>query len=355
MTDASEELLEGHVEPESPGAVRSLDDLSPETRALMAEVAKQGPDDADDEAPEVEEDAEEVEAGPGEAEATEVEPAETKSEPVVDATVLSSALDQLREREKALDAKRDEIEAAEKRIADRERRMDAWKTDRLAALRDIAEEIGAKEPDAQKAWLEGLYEEMTYNVLGVEPDAETSEAKKARSETASLRRQVEELKKQQAEAERQRAEAAQRAEEEQKIAGAIRSVGGYLSDAAHEFPFLTRGSDEPGKVVWDVLNQAAVEGKELTLKEAADLAEAHFKTEAERFRDLLTPKTDETPEGTSTQRTTSHSGTRTLTNNSASAAPPPKPSVLPGDLDDDDEARAATIALLRKTIRQAES
>lgn len=355
MTTTSEETLEGHAEPEPHGVVTSADELSDDTRSLMEGMIKESlTRDPEDEEPAEAPAAEEARAeAAAETPATEEPPA---AEPVVDTSAHTDSMAKLAAREKEIDEKRLEMREAEKRITEHQQKLEEWKTDRISTLRGVMEVAGITDPEAQKAELATLYEEMTYNVLGVEPDAETSEAKKARAENARLKHQFEAFQKERAEADTRRTEEAEQAEVERQVGRAVESIGGYLSDSAHERPFLMVASSEPSKVIWSVLSEAAEQGQEITLKEAADKAEAHFKTEAEKYRSLLTTNDKaEQPEPSKQEAPASKQGAQSLTNTGASAAAPPTPKVKPGDMDDPDEAREASWNALQKMRKAAES
>jgi len=346
--ESQEATIPGHVEPDPHGTVTSADELSEDTRGLMDSMIKQSlTREPEDEEPEA------VPEPPAAEEAT--EPADTAPEtPVVDTSAHTDSLEKLTAREKEIDDKRLEMREAEKRIDEHQQKLEAWKTDRLSTLRGVMEVAGIIDPEAQKAELLNLSEELTYHVLGVAPDAEVSEAKKARGETARLKHQLEAFQKEQAEADRRRTEVAEQAEVQKQIGKAVESIGGYLADTSTERPFLMVASEEPRKVVWDVLSEAAKQGQELTLKEAADKAEAHFKTEAEKYRSLLTnTEKAEQPVPSKPAAPVSKQGAQTLTNTSASTAAPPTPKVKPGDLDDPDEARTASWNAWQRQVAKA--
>jgi len=350
-TESQEETIPGHVEPDPHGTVTSADELSEDTRGLMDSMIKESltrepEDDEADTAPAASEPPAAEEAPP---------PADAAPEaPAVDTSAHTDSLEKLTAREKEIDDKRLEMREAEKRIDEHKQQMEAWKTDRLATLRGVMEVAGITDPAAQKAEMATLYEEMTCNVLGVEPDAEVSEAKKARGETARLKHQLEAFQKEQVDADKRRTEVAEQAEVQKQIGQAVTSIGGYLSDTAHDRPFLMVASSEPSKVVWEVMSEAAEQGQEITLKEAADKAEAHFKTDAEKYRNLLTStEKAEQPEPSKPAAPVSKQGAQTLTNTSASTAAPPTPKVRPGDMDDPDEARAASWASWKKQVAKA--
>ncbi len=138
------------------------------------------------------------------------------------------------------------------------------------------------------------------------------------------------------------------AEHEQRIRGAVERVGGYLKDAEHDYPFLMAEADDPGEVVWSILEEAEKHGQELTLEEAAKLANDHFQPtatkKADRYKNLLAPtKANGVPPKPEATRSQVAPPRKSLTNADASQAPTTK--TLPPPKNDEERLERAFAAL----------
>lgn len=343
--------------PEPIGPVSGVEDLSPDTRALFDAYAQQQADE-EGSAPPVEESTDEPPAAEpqGEDAAPPADPGEQPPAPQDPAPqppdVFTDAFEKLREREREIDAKREELKPLEERIQQYEQTNAGWNDNRVGTLQQhIARAIGSDDPAAIRKEVEALYEDLTLTVLDVKD--ENSEAKKARSEAAKVRRELEEHKQKLAKAEQEREEARARSEFEQRIGEAVMSIDGYLRDTAHEFPALLGAKDAlselngkgPAEVVWEIMSSAHERNEEITLKEAAALANEHIQHLAEKFRPLLAPKEagqSAEPSKQTTSDLPSNPVPRTLTNSQAAQAS--VPAKEPEFIEDPEEAAKATLA-----------
>lgn len=319
--------------------------VSAETAGLLAQIAKQGkafgyseatPDDDDGEEPEGEPAADPApepaaEAAPAEPEkpetTTEAAPAAAAPPPAIVAEMegkLAASLERIRQAEEAA-----------KPLKERAKKLDERKSrfgsDRIGVLNEtIGEMIGTDDPEKIKAARTELYNELTWQVLEVEPPSED----KAASETRTLRRELEDIKRKAREAEDRAAQERQRSEEEQQISTAISTIGNSLQAIAAEVPFLL-AEPNAARMVFDVMLDADKAGKDITLKQAAEAANTTIKQAVEKYRHLLVgPTQAEEPKQASATSEATTKATPTLTNAAASqrtAEPPKEPDIDPAD------------------------
>ena len=309
--------------PSSP-YVTSIDDLSPAAQALLANRAapeqEQEEVEAAESAPEPEPEAEE------EAAAGQSQPQNTER--------FTEAFERL-VAERAELAKQREEHAAQ--IATLQRVRDArnhYDDDRISVIRDYLGALLGTEDDAIiTGELEEVYEDLTRQKLGLAVDS-TAVAKR---ETAKLRREFESLKREKQKAEEQAERQRLEKEHQAAVNNALSQIGGFLEAGKDSHRFLML-EDNPAYVVWDVIaTHYRDTGEEMTVADAAQRAETHFKQQATKYKQLLTeaqPTREPEKQRPVKQQKTS------LTNAIASSEATATPDV---HYDDPDEAKLAVI------------
>ncbi len=347
------DTLEGRSEPLSP-AVDSINDVSDETRALLSELVKDGPEAA----PEPKEEQSEPEPEPEEA----IEEEEYEEEDDPEEAAFEGAFEKLRQREAELDARREELRAAEEEVRRFQERNSGFKQDPTGMVKHyLAEAMGVdiNDESVNDAYRE-LYKQMTPEMLGVDAGTDA----KALAETRRLKGELDAYKKKQAEEIASREEEQHRREYEYKAAAAAQNIQGYIEEAAHEYPFLvagtsTEGEPNAGDVVFSLMEEMvkADPDNEPDLREAAEMVEEYYRNRAEAFasvQHLLTQEEsdeqdDDYEEQTRPERKRAKASP-TLTNAGAARAAKPEPEEY---IEDNNEAHAATIAKIGKLIRQS--
>jgi hypothetical protein len=356
------------VEATESAEVRGFEDLGSDTQAALKAVVVEDPyaeyddpaepseheesdsNDGDDSLPQAEEDSAEVESTADPEEGEEEEEEEEYEEEVseFDARV-GAGLDKLRRLEAGIkeqgDAQAEAIKAGQAYQA----LSEGWRDDRVGTLRShIAAAIGTDDPAALKQEISSLYEDLTLTVLDVPVDSD----KQVINEVTKLRRELAQSKQEIAKAEAAKQVEAEKAQHAKAVSETVHNLGRFISDVAHEYPYLSR-HEKAGEVVFEVMDQHLAQGESITAAEAAHLANEHFQTEAEKYRDLFAPAGGEpkTPSKQKTRRK-SKAGSRTITNAQASESPNRKP--RPKYIEDAEESKSASLDMLRQQLRDAE-
>lgn len=286
--------------------------------------------------------------------ATSQPPAPEPAAPDLAAEVMKRrGADQLRElvrEKKQLEAKAEKYKAAESKVAAYERierLMDAGDDDEA-----VMELLKLKHGEKAAERLAPTYNGLTRRVLGTQANPELA---KVEQRVSRFDQRVEKLEQEKAQAEAKLAEMESK-DRESRIQGAIKSVGDYLKTQESAYPHLLAEADAPEDVVWNILEEAEKHGQELTLEQAAKLADDHFKPaferKAARYQNLLAPKTGNVvptkPEASPS--TKAAPPRKSLTNADASQAateetplPPPR---------NEQERRDRSFAVLQKSLNK---
>lgn len=190
----------------------------------------------------------------------------------------------------------------------------------------VMELLRLKHGDKAGERLSHVYNGLTRRVLGVQSDPQLA---KVEQRVSRFDEQLEAIKNEKAQIEAKLAER-DAADQELRVQGAIKQVEGYLKGFESEYPFLLAEADSPEEVVWGILEEAAQHGQDLTLEQAARLANDHFKPafekRAPRYQNLLaqnqakgSPTKPEAPAST-----TGAPPRKSLTNADASSVPAEK-------------------------------
>lgn len=194
--------------------------------------------------------------------------------------------------------------------------------DRTGAILELHRlQYGDKAADELAASYNGL----TEHILGAQsqPSPELTQVKREVSRTAN---EVAAIK-----LERDQARAAlaekEEAERERAIQGAKQTVGGFLKDTETTYPYLVAEADAPEEIVWGILEAAAERNEEMTLAQACELANEHFKPTAEkkaaRYQNLFAPKpATGSPLKPETRTSPTASPRKSITNADASSVAP---------------------------------
>ncbi len=186
----------------------------------------------------------------------------------------------------------------------------------------IEELIKLKSGDKHKERLATTYNALTDRIL--KGHSEKQQPSLVERSVSRLEKQLEELQARETQAQSKLAER-EAAEQEQRAREVVTNVSTYLKGAEQEYPFLMAEADEPGEVVWAIMEEAEKLGQELTLGEAAKLANTHFQPTAEkkadRYKNLLAPKGSNVPIKPEAPTRTSAPPRKSLTNADASQAP----------------------------------
>jgi hypothetical protein len=201
-------------------------------------------------------------------------------------------LGELVREKKALEAKAASFKESEAKLA-------AFaKIERLLDDEDDASAIEAllqlKAGDRYKDRLASTYNALTDRMLKGQNAPKQSSA--VERSVSRLEKDFEQLKHEKAQTEARLAEK-EAEERDRAVQGAVESIGSYLKDLEHDYPFLMAEADEPADIVWAIIEEADRAGKELTLGEAAKLANDHFQPaferKAPRYQSLLAPNKGE--------------------------------------------------------------
>lgn len=263
-----------------------------------------------------------------------------------------SQLASLVREKKALEADREKFKGHESRLSTLE------KIERLMDDGDDAEAVMEllrfKHGDKAAERLAPAYNGLTKRVLGVQIDPQTA---KVEQSVSRIQKQLDALKQEKAQTE---AKLAERESEAREVAiqGAIRQVGSYLKTVEAEFPHLLAEADAPEEVVWGILEEAEKHGQELTLEQAAKLADEHFQPSFERrkaryeSKNLLAPnKANEVPTKLEAPSSTKAAPPRkSLTNADASQAPTETAELPPPR--SEQERRDRSFAVLQKSLNK---
>ena len=207
-----------------------------------------------------------------------------------------------------------------------------YEVDPAAAVAHMLEHKEGK--DKGQAALARAYDGLTTRILGVESKTAVPPHLKL-----SVDRAEKNVSGAQARIDALEAKLAAKEAEEQRVAvqGALQTVGGFLTKQEHEYRYLMAEADDPTEIVWSIMEDANAQGVELSLGDAAALANEHFKPTFEKKKDryqrLTAPERGaDTPSKPESTPKPSASTRKSLTNADASQAtaptttkqPPPK-------------------------------
>lgn len=256
----------------------------------------------------------------------------------------------LSRQQRQLEAERTKLKELEPKAASfaRAQRL-AEDGDRVGAISAMLE---AWHGDAEKAKaaLADYYNDLTAHVLAVQnapqnPSKLERRVSRHEEDLEALKRERDQAK---AEAEELKAR-----DHEQRVQGAIQQVASFLRDSESEFPHLTAEADAPEDVVWGILEEAMARGEDLTLEQAAKLADEYFKPAVERkktrYQNLLAPKKANgvPPKSEAPTSPMSAPPRKSLTNADASQAPQPQELPPPRN---EDERLARSFAVLQQGL-----
>jgi hypothetical protein len=249
------------------------------------------------------------------------------------------------------------VEAERAKLKEHEQKLESFRI--VEQLLEDGDDAGAiealirlKAGDKASERLASTYNALTERMLKAQ-DGKKQEPTPVERDVSRLRQRLEALEQQKASAEAKLAEK-EAAEHEQRVQNAIGQVGTYLKDAEHEYPYLMAEADDPGEVVWHILDEAAKHGQELTIGDAAKLANDHFQPtvtkKADRYKNLLAPtKANGVPPKPEALRSQSAPPRKSLTNADASQAPSTK--TLP-PAKNDEERLARGFAVLQRGLNK---
>lgn len=269
------------------------------------------------------------------APAADPEEADNAPPPAAAATAVDYAAAVMKQRDArelaSLVREKRQLEAERAKFKEREPKLAAL--EKIERLMDDGDRAGAivelhrlKYGDKAAEELAESYNGLTQHVLGVQNNPQNAKVERS---VSRIQEQLDALKHEKAQAEARVAEMEAR-DRDQRIHAAIDSVGTFLKDAESDYPYLLAEADAPEHVVWGILEKAAENDQELTLEEAARLANDHFRPafekKAPRYQNLLAP-TKATGSPTKPEASTSPIGQpprKSLTNADASQAPADK-------------------------------
>jgi len=142
----------------------------------------------------------------------------------------------------------------------------------------VEELLRLKSGDKAKERLATTYNALTERMLGAQNQSQPTRVERGLSR---IEKDLDALKLEKAEL-AAKLEAKEAEERDRAIQGAKQAVGSFLKDLEHEHPFLMAEADEPEEIVWNILEAAQERGDEITLAQAAALANEHFQPIYER-------------------------------------------------------------------------
>lgn len=188
----------------------------------------------------------------------------------------------------------------------------------------IEELLALKHGDKASARLPETYNALTARVL----ESQTAKQPVSRAErgVSRLERELEEVKAREAQT-RARLEEREAEEYERSVRGAKATLSKFLQDNQTSYEALLLEADAPEEIVWEILDEHEKLKKPITLGEAAELANQHFKPafqrKAERYNQIKNSpapkKANEVPTKLEAPTSKSAPPRKSLTNADASA------------------------------------
>lgn len=327
----------------------SVDDISPETQALLDGMDSDVDDtldlsqfDDEDSEGAVAEDTEEVVA----EDAAEDEPAEEKTDR------YSQALKKLSRKERELAAKEAEIKERYSRIENVEKHAEAYRSDPLGVLRSM---VGALEDTDDESVIDDaivdLHNKLTMEILGIDAPPELKEA----SQYEKLQREFERYKQEQEAKERHLQEEAERMQALQQRQQNINMVGNFLAEQKDQYPVLLNHPDyDAPSLVYQTIEadymsqlEAGIESpKELTIDEAAASIEEQLRNEAQKWASLFPNDNNSKKQSTGRTAINRPAATKSLNNTNTVAAPARQ--AKDAYIDDEEESIRRSIAMIRE-------
>lgn len=328
-----------------------VDDISPETAALL-DASDEGTEEALDLSAFAEEDgADSVDEAQDKPEEAKADDADQEQEEAVDekAERYSQALKKLSRKEKEIAAKEAEIKERAHQIEVLEKRAENYREDPIGFMKSMIGSLNnTSDEDAINEHLEDFYNQFTMHLLGADAPAELQEA----SNYQKLQREFEKYKREQEMEKLTQEEQRKELELQARKQEAINVVSSALTSQADKFPVLLAHPDyDAPSLVYQAIEQdymAQIRAgndspTELSIDEAAEAIEAQLRQEAQKWASFISTDSRKPSTG---QPARNRPTAKSLNQNNTVAAP--ARTSQDAYIEDDEESVNRAIAMIRE-------